>query len=212
MKRKSDKELYTPKVRLILFFTEKLSFNKAEKLFGIPDKDLQSVRRYVCEKDRVLHLVSAYLKNKYVGEWTVNEYGKPVSDVISFNVSHCNGAVALVLSDKDVGVDVENVRKTERSVAEYVSGDKELYHVNDDKDFFKLWTAKESLVKCQGKGLIKDLKSIPAFPFNGEKEYSGEKYYSEQVEKGEFIITVVRKGKEPFTMEIEKVNNLGEKI
>ena len=206
MDGKSDKGLDTANVKLILFFTENLTFTEAETRLNACEKDLSAARRYVSEKDKVLHLVSAYLKKKYIVNWTTNEYGKPVSDGICFNLSHCNGVVALALSDKDVGVDVENIRQIERSVVEYVSDKSETDYVKDDKDFFRLWTAKESLAKCQGRGLVKDLKSIPAFPFDGEKVYLNESYYSKQTEYDEYIITIVRKSKEPFTIDITKEN------
>ena len=80
----------------------------------------------------------------------VNEYGKPVAEGIFFNVSHCAGAVTLVLADKDVGVDIENVRQTGPALIDYVSCKNEKQAIKSGKDFFKVWTAKESLVKAEG--------------------------------------------------------------
>ena len=192
-------------VKLVLFFTEGLTFSDVKERFDVSLSDLQSADRYANEKDKVLHLVSAYLKSKYVGEWTVNEYGKPVSDNVCFNVSHCSGLVALVLADSDVGVDVEKVKEVNQSLIDYVSCESEKQLIKSDKDFFKLWTAKESLAKAQGKGLVKDIKEIPAYPLDGEKEYLGERYYSKQIEYGEYILIVARKGK-LFELDIIKEN------
>ena len=190
-------------VRLILFFTEGLTYSEAEIRLKTDQKDLISARRYVNEKDKLLHLVSAYLKKKYVGLWTVNEFGKPISERVCFNVSHCNGAVALVLSDKDVGVDIENVRPVSGDLVRYVSDTNEIPYVKNDKDFFRLWTAKESLSKAHGKGLNKEVKTIPSFPFEGVKTYLGEKYCARQLEEGDYVITVTRKGEEFFELNIE---------
>ena len=197
-------EIVVAKVKVVIIYTEGLDFLKAKDKFSLPKKDIDSADRYANEKDKVLHLVSAYLKNKYVGEWTVNEYGKPVSDKVCFNVSHTSGLVAIALADKDVGVDVEKIRTVNQSIIDYVSSQSEKQTIKSDKDFFKVWTAKESLAKAQGKGLVKNVKEIPALHFDGEKEYLGDNYYSRQIEDGDYIITAVRKGKEPFELEIIK--------
>ena len=195
-------------VKVIICYTDGLKFDGLKQRLSVSDDDIKTAARFADEKDRVLHLISAYFKRKYVGEWTVDSFGKPQGSRGFFNVSHCNGIVAIALSDSEVGIDAENVRSADRSLVEYVSDNKELPFVDSDEDFFRLWTAKESLAKAQGEGLKKSLKKIPAFPFEGEKKYKGESYFSRQLKDGDFIITVVRKGKTPFNIDIDRENLL----
>ena len=193
-------------VKVIICFTDGLKFDELKQRLPVSDEDVETASRFADEKDKVSRLVSAYFKRKYVGEWSVNAFGKPQGVQAFFNVSHCSGAVVMALSDAEVGIDAEKVRSAGRSLAKYVSDEKELSFVNSDEDFFRLWTAKESLAKAQGEGLKKDIKKIPAFPLDGEKEYAGESYFSRQLKDGEVIITVVRKGKTPFIIDIYRDN------
>lgn len=207
MLKKCDRVAQTDaSVKVIICFTDGLNFDELKTRLPVGDDDAKTASRFADEKDKVSHLISAYFKRKYVGEWAVNALGKPQGLRAFFNVSHCSGAVVIALSDAEVGVDAENVRPVARSLVEYVSDEKELPFVNSDEDFFRLWTAKESLAKAQGEGLKKDIKKIPAFPFDGEKEYAGESYFSRQLKDGAFIITVVRKGKTPFIVDIDSDN------
>ena len=193
-------------VKVIICYTDGLNFDELKLRLPVGDDDLKTVSRFANEKDKILHLVSAYLKKKYVGKWTVNEFGKPIADGKFFNVSHCKGAVVIALSDSEVGVDIENVRPVNESLINYVADKKETAYIKNDEDFFRLWTAKESLAKAHGKGLIRDVKTIPAFPFDGIKEYCGKRYYTRQFKDGDFIIAVTKIGEEPFKLEIDRDN------
>lgn len=193
-------------VKTIVVETAQLELSKLVALEILTAEDRAQAERFVQEKDKVAHLVSAYLKRKYVGEWTLTESGKPVSRGKHFNVSHCDGMVVLVLSDDEIGVDVENVRAVEADLARYVTTDEEYEAIVTDKNFFEIWTAKESLAKADGEGLDGRVKDIPAFPLVGGKEYKGEKYFSNQIEIDKYIISVTKRGKEPFDILIEKEN------
>ena len=193
-------------VKVIICYTDGLNFDELKLRLPVGDDDLKTVSGFSNEKDKVAHLISAYFKRKYVGEWAVNSFGKPIADGKFFNVSHCNGAVAIAVADADVGIDVENVRHVRKEVIEHVASEKELPFIKSDEDFFRLWTAKESLAKAHGKGLRRDVKAIPAFPFDGIKEYDGKRYYTRQFKDGDFIIAVTKIGEEPFKLEIDRDN------
>lgn len=191
-------------VKTIVVETAQLELSKLIALEILTAEDRAQAERFVQEKDKVAHLVSAYLKRKYVGEWTLTESGKPVSQGKHFNVSHCDGMVVLVLSDDEIGVDVENVRTVEDDLKRYVATDEEYEAIVTDKNFFEIWTAKESLAKADGEGLDGRVKDIPAFPLVGGKEFKGEKYFSNQIEIDKYIISVTKRGKEPFDILIKK--------
>lgn len=98
-------------------------------------------------------------------KFSFNNYGKPylTNNNIYFNISHSKNFVIIAVSDKEVGVDIENINTT-------IPIDMKIFHLeeqinflnlNEEKTrslFFNLWTAKESYVKFIGKGL--------SIPFN----------------------------------------------
>lgn len=105
------------------------------------------------------------IKDKPMFEY--GQHGKPViagRQDIHFNFSHCKNAIACVLSDKDVGVDVERVGRFNDDLARYVLSDDEYNCVVSssapDQEFTKYWTMKEALLKLTGDGLTDDVKSV----------------------------------------------------
>ena len=82
---------------------------------------------------------------------------------IHFNVSHCRGAVACVVDSRPVGVDVEDVRRYRRDLAEYVCSDEEMSRILASEDpakaFIRLWTMKEATLKLTGEGLRNNLRT-----------------------------------------------------
>ena len=164
----------------------------------VTDIDKADADKYRDKGNKLIHLVSSYYKRNYVGEWEVTDSGKPVSKDKCFNISHCDGAVVYVESDKNIGIDIEKPRVIKQSIVDKILSDKERQSVKSDEDFIRLWTGKESLAKCIGTGINVDVKLIPALPFAGVKEYEGKKYYSCIITAGEYVVSVTREGEEPF--------------
>lgn len=75
--------------------------------------------------------------------------GKPLTDGLYLSISHSRGLAACAVADRPVGLDVELVRPAPRRVWEHLSPE-ERSHAADDAAFFRLWTAKEALLKCRG--------------------------------------------------------------
>ena len=95
-------------------------------------------------------------------EYIENEHGKPFfknRPDIKFSLSHSGGYAVCVVSERNVGVDVEQHRDTKASlkIAErYFTGREYEYvknHRNTKTAFFRLWTKKESLLKAIGTGI-----------------------------------------------------------
>lgn len=87
-------------------------------------------------------------------------FGKPFFKEypeIHFNISHCDNAVACLIADRPVGLDVECIKSFDPDLAEYVSTREEFQQIITNPDpalaFIILWTKKESYVKLTGKGL-----------------------------------------------------------
>ena len=136
------------------------------------------------------------MKNKYIKDYYLNEFGKPLSKDICFNISHSQGVVIFAMYEFDVGVDIEKIRTSQDDVRRYISNDEEYAYIKDDKSFYEIWTSKESLVKALGIGIKDNIKDIPALPINGVKQYKNQEFISRNVEFEDFVISVttVRKG------------------
>ncbi|MGC6177856.1 4'-phosphopantetheinyl transferase family protein [Lacrimispora sp. 38-1] len=95
--------------------------------------------------------------------FTYNPYGKPLlSDYpdVSFNISHSGNWVACAISDSGIGIDVEQISyDIDLNIANHYFHQKEIQIIRTTAapesyhHFFRFWTAKESYLKCVGKGL-----------------------------------------------------------
>ena len=95
------------------------------------------------------------------------EGGKPIlqgHETIHFNLSHCCRAVACAVSDRPVGVDVQDWQQNRSSLAPYLCTAEELGYIQSASDsgvaFAQIWTAKESYGKYTGQGIAYDLASV----------------------------------------------------
>ena len=119
-------------------------------------------------------------------DWVYNEHGKPFlkSRVKSqesregerfFSISHCKEAIAVVVADEPVGIDIEGIRHASDELIEQVMNEEEKERVKSlesrverDRAFTRLWTQKEAVLKAQGTGIqsfeqLKDVLKQSAF-------------------------------------------------
>ena len=96
-----------------------------------------------------------------------NEHGKPAivgHPDIFFNLSHCKEAVACVISNHPVGIDVESMREYRESLIRYTMNDYEIREIESSDDpattFIRLWTMKEATIKMMGVGISDGMKSV----------------------------------------------------
>ena len=190
-------------IRLIVAKTDGLDVEKAKGLPLLTPEDIALADKNINSEEKVFRLVSEFFKRKYVKEWTKNENGKLISKDICFSLAHSNNCVTLVLSDLDVGVDVERIRHVNARLKAYLSNPEE-YKIETDEDFFKVWTSKESLVKAVGLGSDYSPVDIPAIPFCGVKVFKDKPYYSAQTIAYDCVISVTRLSTEPFDLDIEE--------
>ena len=85
------------------------------------------------------------------------EHGKPTlvnHPDIHFNLSHCREAVAVALSDRPIGIDIETTEHYSPEVARRVMSAGEMRQIEasprPEVAFTRLWTMKESLFKLTG--------------------------------------------------------------
>lgn len=96
-----------------------------------------------------------------------NSFGKPRlrgRPGVHFNIAHCRRAVAVLVADRPVGVDVEAVRGRDSQVAAHCFDASERLRVeasaDPDREFFRYWTLKESYVKALGRGLSYPVRDV----------------------------------------------------
>lgn len=94
-------------------------------------------------------------------ELILNEFNKPylkVNKDIYFNISHSKDLIALIISDKECGIDIEYINQdAPLNISNKILSDNELniYNKEDNKILylFKVWTIKEAYYKALGVGI-----------------------------------------------------------
>ncbi len=102
---------------------------------------------------------------------------------LEFNVSHSGDMAVCAFSDKCVGIDLEHTKVFNRNLINFVYKPEEIKYIkyrsknqNDENcQYTKLWTIKESIMKYYGKGLSMDPRKIFVDLENGYRVfYDGE--------------------------------------
>ena len=130
------------------------------------------------EKDKRLSLAAEFLlmhaceKSGYdykTLKFSENAFSKPffLNCPLKFSLSHSEEMALCAAGDTEVGCDTEFVRPVEHSIAERFFAREEAEYLAKIRDenartdaFFRLWTLKESVIKCAGKGLSMPLDSF----------------------------------------------------
>lgn len=99
-------------------------------------------------------------------QFTINEYGKPYinNKQLFFNISHSHDYVITIISNKEIGIDIEKIRKTNFNTIDIFATQKEKEYIlsgeNDIyKKLFQIYTLKEAYFKMLGNDLSK-LKEV----------------------------------------------------
>ena len=107
-------------------------------------------------------LLEIALKVEGITSYKISESinGKPYIDNsnIFYNISHKNKMVGLIISDSEVGLDIEyvdteNIKR--KSTLKYFFTEKERESITNNEELLTLWTKKESYIKLNG-GMLRD--------------------------------------------------------
>lgn len=107
-------------------------------------------------------LLEIALKEEGITSYKISESinGKPYIDNsnIFYNISHKNKMVGLIISDSEVGLDIEyidteNIKR--KSTLKYFFTEKERESITNNEELLTLWTKKESYIKLNG-GMLRD--------------------------------------------------------
>lgn len=118
------------------------------------DKTKKAVSK--CAYDFVCNLAMKQLKINQKPRLTCESNGKPFFEDypdFHFNISHCEDLIAVAVSKRPVGVDIEILRDVNLEIAERFFAKKETRTTQTSRDFLYVWTRKEALLKRTGEGL-----------------------------------------------------------
>ena len=170
--------------KLIYFFDDYENFSAEKFLKFLPENRLKKLEKLKRKIDRdncvIAHLLLTFaLKENGVKnfETVTGENGKPFleSGEKHFSISHCSQGVAVALGNSPVGIDVQEKNGFNERVAKRFFSEAENKFIKTafDKEeaFTRLWTLKESVIKCEGKTLA----DIGGFSFENYEKFF-EKY------------------------------------
>lgn len=135
-----------------------------ELLNQIDEIRRKKVMRYHMPDDRKRSLAAGIIIKHILNENGLSENslsysknGKPLADGLFFNVSHSGDYVVGIVSDCEVGCDIEKISSAPMKVAQHYYSPAESEYINSEPDkdraFFTIWTLKESYMKMTGQGL-----------------------------------------------------------
>ena len=145
-----------------------------EKEAHLPAWRLSKVKALKKQEDKI-RSVAAYLLLERalqdlgiscVPEFAYEQWGKPYLPecAVHFSLSHCKNAVACAVCDASVGVDVQDQMEFSSKLADRICSEKEKISLAGAEDpgrkLTALWTKKEALAKCNGKGLGERFSSL----------------------------------------------------
>ncbi len=164
----------------------------------ISEYRLKKAKNYKNEDDRKLSILSSLLLDKALKKhdlserdmkYTFNAYGKPYfanAEDLHFSISHSGEYAMVVLSDKEIGCDIQQIKDINLSIADRFFTAEERKYVKCTEDFFRIWTLKESFIKAIGKGLALPLNSFSIKGLDSDKsycEYNRELYEIKEFDK-----------------------------
>ena len=181
-------------------------FNIDEMQKSVSAKRIERSEKYKFEVDKKRSIAVEYLLNQMIDEFhseiktpvelTYDQSGKPhiysnsMEDVIQISLSHSGDYVACMISDVECGIDIEKHSKKREyeKIATRICTERELSNIHDAKDFYDIWTLKESAIKAVGLGLSMDMKKCEMIKIERgifEIEISGHKYKGEILDSPE---------------------------
>ncbi len=153
----------------------------------VPSERREKADRFIFRKDKTLSIAAGLLLKKGLRDRGISEYsvsygpnGKPflmdfvcgignekLQKPVHFNLSHSEEKVMCVISDAEVGCDVEKITDIDLEIAKRFFFTTEYETIvagetpNQQRElFYRLWTLKESFMKATGLGMALPLDSF----------------------------------------------------
>ena len=178
-------------------------------LKNINEEQKEKALRFKFEKDQLRCLLSSYLIDQLSkDELKKNDMGKPYyENGPYFNISHSGKYVIMAIANQEVGVDIEEDIEKNMDILLNIFNEAEAKMIKEHADFYYLWCAKESLIKCMGSSVSK-IKEVPSLPLNGLKTFKGLDYQCQTFVYDKHIISLTRLGKDPFEIKTEIIKKI----
>ncbi len=157
-----------------------INFINENDLVDLSDYRINKSYNFKNKKDILLSLAVGISLNKGLKEYNLKEKNLLIKETkfgklffenrkdIKFNLSHSGEIGIAVLSNKEIGCDIEKIRKYDKKIAlKYFSKEENLF-INNSEDkneaFTRIWILKESFLKAIGIGLIQNMNEISIIP------------------------------------------------
>ena len=153
---------------------------REEDINNLSSLRIKKANSFVDEKDKLLSLAAGIALDKGLKEIglnekdldiEINEYGKPYfkdQANIKFNLSHSIDTSICVISSKEVGCDIEKIRKYNAKIVNKCFSNEEQGFIkkalNKNEAFTRIWTLKESFLKAIGKRVDFNMNNITIIP------------------------------------------------
>lgn len=153
---------------------------REEDINNLSSLRIKKANSFVDEKDKLLSLAAGIALDKGLKEIglnekdldiEINEYGKPYfkdQTNIKFNLSHSIDTSICVISSKEVGCDIEKIRKYNAKIVNKCFSNEEQGFIkkalNKNEAFTRIWTLKESFLKAIGKRVDFNMNNITIIP------------------------------------------------
>ncbi len=149
--------------KMIYFFDDYENFSAENFLDFLPEKRREKFEKLKIKRDKENCVISYLLLKKALKnfgiesfEILIGENGKPFlkdNENVFFNISHTGSGVAVVVDENPVGIDVQDILEVRNAIIERCFSEKEkeliFNSASPEKEFTRLWTLKESAVKCK---------------------------------------------------------------
>ncbi len=157
---------------MILYYCNISQIDGLDSIKLLSAERAKRVMRYSRQADRMRCLAAGLMLRYTLGnayaEIRLKKTGKPyVENGPCFNLSHSGSYVILGIAENEVGVDIEQISRYDPKLPlKFFSKDEQewISSHNDENTFFKLWTAKESVLKALGTGFTKPSNEFSVLP------------------------------------------------
>jgi phosphopantetheinyl transferase len=156
----------------MILLTKIITIKELKQRYGWDDTLSYSANRSLVSNKWLIDILK---QEGYSFDFTIEREskGKPYflhNNNLHFSISDTKDYVAIVLSNRRVGIDIEYLRKGKRAVAErFFHPLENTYLTNQatslqDFAFSQLWTIKEAYVKMTGTGIANNFSTIDLSP------------------------------------------------
>lgn len=158
------------------------------------DKNLLKIKRHNIGRQLLKILLKKHYNIDYNNiEIITNNYGKPyIKNMnIYFSISYSYKYVICIISNKEIGIDIEKIRKTNINTKKIFGTKLEQDYIDNYEKLFKIFTLKEAYFKMLGTDLrkIKDIE----FKMNNNIICSDDSVNISQIKYNNYIISICKK-------------------